>query len=363
VPTTQVFLEPAPKVHPAFAGIGDAGRHSRSEAEESEMEFRHLVGFLALAEELHFGRAAARLHLSQPSLSQQLRRLERALGVELVTRTSHEVKLTSAGRAFEVEARTIVAQLEKAAHSAREASAGRSGTVRVGYNFPAGQHVLPATLAKMHVEFPGVTVQLEEKRTGPQLAALADGELDVALVYGHPVTSEFQYRHLLRLPMIAVVGQGHKWAGRPGVPFAELSRQQCILFGRERCPAMYDTIITAAERASVRLNVACVVDDPVATGILVSVKPLVGFASASRAIFGSRIAGAVPPVVVQLYDPVPVIDLYVVWRDSESNPLQTAFLDCLEAAGPFRVPALTQAGARSAEHRSRVGDRGEELLQ
>ncbi|MTD58235.1 LysR substrate-binding domain-containing protein [Amycolatopsis pithecellobii] len=306
------------------------------------MEFRHLVSFLAIAEELHFGRAAARLHLTQPSLSQQLQRLERTLGVELVARTSHEVRLTSAGRAFEVEARAIVSQVDKAAQCAREAAAGRTGTVRVGYNFPAGQHILPMTLAKMHAEFPDVMVRLEEKRTGPQLQALADGELDIALVYGRPVTSDFQYRRLLRLPMVAVVGQGHKWAGRPGVPFAELAHQPCILFAREQSPAMYDAILSAAERTGIRLNVANVVDDPGATGILVSVKPLVGFASASRGMFAGAAAGGVRPVPVPLYQPVPMVDLYVVWREGEPTRLQTSFLDCLEAVGPFDVPALTR---------------------
>lgn len=307
------------------------------------MEFRHLVSFLAIAEELHFGRAAARLHLTQPSLSQQLQRLERTLGVELVARTSHEVRLTSAGRAFEVEARAIVAQMDKAAYSAREAAAGRTGTVRVGYNFPAGQHILPATLAKMHAEFPDVTVMLEEKRTGPQLASLAEGALDIALVYGRPVTSDFQYRRLLRLPMVAVVGQTHKWAGRPGVPFAELGRQPCILFDREQCPAMYDAILSAAERTGIRLNVSHVIDDPRATAIIVSVKPLVGFASASRGVFEGASAGGVRPVPVQLYDPVPTIDLYAVWRETDANRLQDAFLDCLEAVGPFHSPPATRA--------------------
>ncbi|TNC24165.1 LysR family transcriptional regulator [Amycolatopsis alkalitolerans] len=313
------------------------------------MEFRHLVSFLAIAEELHFGRAAARLHLTQPSLSQQLQRLERTLGVELVARTSHEVRLTSAGRAFEVEARAIVTQMDKAALSAREAAAGRTGTVRVGYNFPAGQHILPATLARMHAELPDVTVRLEEKRTGPQLQALADGDLDIALVYGRPVTSDFQYRRLLRLPMVAVVGPGHKWAGRPGVPFAELAQHPCILFGREQCPAMYDAILSAAERTGIRLNVAHVVDDPGATGILVSVKPLVGFASASRGVLAGAAAGGVRPVPVPLYNPVPMIDLYVVWRDGEPNRLQAAFLDCIDAVGPFEGPG---AEPRAAEVKS-----------
>lgn len=307
------------------------------------MEFRHLESFLAIAEELHFGRAAARLHLTQPSLSQQLQRLERTVGLELVARTSHEVRLTSAGRAFEVEARAIVAQMEKAMHSARDAAAGRTGTVRVGYNFPAGQHILPATLTKMHAQFPDVTVKLEEKRTGPQLSSLADGALDIALVYGRPVTSDFQYRRLLRLPMVAVVGQGHQWAGRRGVPFAELSRQPCILFDRELCPAMYDAILSAAERTGIRLNVAHVIDDPGATAILVSVKPLVGFASASRGMFAGAAAGGVRPVPVQLYDPVPTIDLYAVWRDTDANRLLDAFLDCLEAVSPFENPPTTKA--------------------
>lgn len=301
------------------------------------MEFRHLVSFLAIAEELNFGHAAARLGLTQPSLSQQLQSLERTLRVKLVKRTSHEVRLTSAGRAFEPEARAIMLLVDKALHAAREAAAGRTGTVRVGYNFPAMQHILPAALAKMHADYPDVTVQLEEKRTGPQLQALADRELDIALVYGRPVTSDFQYRRLLRLPLVAVVGPGHKLAGRPGVPFAELGSQRCVLSGRELCPAMYDAILSAAGRAGIQLDVAHVVDDPVATGILMSVEQLVGFASASRGMFAGAIAEGVLPV--PLYDPVPTIDLYVVWNDREPSGLQSAFLDCLEAVGPFQVPA------------------------
>ncbi|HEX3781782.1 MAG TPA: LysR substrate-binding domain-containing protein [Pseudonocardiaceae bacterium] len=304
------------------------------------MEFRHLQSFLAIADELHFGRAAARLHLTQPSLSQQLQRLERGLGVELVARTSHEVRLTQAGRAFQAEARAIVAQLEQAVHSVRDAAAGRTGTVRVGYNFPAGQHILPATLARMHADCPDVAVRLVEQHTGPQLAALAAGELDVGLVYGCPVTSGFAYKQLLRLPMVAVVGQNHAWANRSEVPVAELAGQPCILFAREHCPAMHDTVLSAAERAGVRLTIAHVVDDPGAMGILVQVKGLVGFASSSRAMFAAAAVGGVRPVPVALHDPVPTIDLYVVWRGEDGDGARTAFLDCVDSVGPFRVPPL-----------------------
>lgn len=193
------------------------------------MEFRHLVSFIAIAEELHFGRAAQRLHLTQPSLSAQLQKLEKSLGVQLVARNSHEVKLTAAGREFEGRARQIVAQMERAAQLAKATAAGRSGALSVGYNLPASRHVLPTVLAKMSTEHPDVVVSLWEKRTGPQLQALLDGTLDVALVYGHPHSAQFRYRRLLhRVPLVAVVGRGHVWATRPGVPFKELEGQSCV---------------------------------------------------------------------------------------------------------------------------------------
>lgn len=302
------------------------------------MEFKHLRAFLSIADELHFGRAAAKLHLTQPSLSQQLRQLERTLGVELVARTSHEVGLTRAGRAFEVEARAIVAQVDKARRSAHDAAAGRSGTVHVGYNFPAGQHILPATVRRMHAEYPDVTVLLAEKRTGPQLDALADGELDVALVYGRPVRPEFRHRRLLRVPLVAVVGDGHRWAGRPGVPFAELAQEPCVLFRRELSPAMYDAIVSGAAAAGIRLNIACELDDPGATEIMVAVRPLVGFTSASRAMLAGSVLGGTRTVPVPLFDPVPALDLYAAWCEPARNPLRDTFLRCLDEAGPFTVP-------------------------
>ncbi|MFI9508019.1 LysR family transcriptional regulator [Nocardia sp. NPDC052566] len=300
------------------------------------MELRHLVSFVALAEELHFGRAARRLHLTQPSLSAQLQRLEKSLGVQLVSRNSHEVALTAAGRELESHARVIVAQLERATRLVRATAEGRTGAVNVGYNLPASKHVLPDALARMTGTHPDVAVSLWEKRTGPQLAALADGSLDIALVYGHPSTTEFRYRRLLhRVPMVAVVGRRHRWADRSGVRFAELAEQECVLFAREQCPAMYDTIVHAAADSKISLRVAHTADDPGATAHLVSVRPLVGFASLTRAIsMGVGVPGS-GTVAVKLFDPVPTLDLYAVWRATESNPAVAAFLACLE---PTAVP-------------------------
>ncbi|MFB7874551.1 LysR family transcriptional regulator [Nocardia sp. NPDC056064] len=306
------------------------------------MEFRHLVSFITIAEELHFGRAAQRLHLTQPSLSAQLQKLEKSLGVRLVARNSHEVRLTPAGREFELQARRIIAQLDRAAQAAKATAEGRAGNLNIGYNLPASRHVLPEALTRMTERHPDIAVSLWEKRTGPQLAALADGSLDLALVYGHPSTADFRYRRLLhRVPLVAVVGRRHRWADRPGVPFAELHSQDCVLFAREQCPAMYDTILRAAAETGISLNVTHSADDPGATAHMVSVRPLVGFASLPRAMsMGMGVPGS-GSVAVKLVDPVPTLDVYAVWRADQQNPAVSLFLECLDSAQVDDVRALS----------------------
>ncbi|KAF0845307.1 LysR family transcriptional regulator [Nocardia caishijiensis] len=297
------------------------------------MEFRHLVSFITIAEELHFGRAAQRLHLTQPSLSAQLQKLEKSLGVRLVARNSHEVRLTPAGREFELQARQIVAHLDRAARSAKATAEGRIGSLNVGYNLPASRHVLPDALSRMTELHPDIVVSLWEKRTGPQLAGLADGSLDLALVYGHPSTADFRYRRLLhRVPLVAVVGRRHRWADRPGVPFAELQNQDCVLFDREQCPAMYDEILRSAAATRISLNIKHTADDPGATAHMVSVRPVVGFASLPRAVSMGMGATGSSSVAVKLFDPIPTLDVYAVWRAEESNPAVSLFLECVDSA-------------------------------
>lgn len=296
------------------------------------MEFRHLVAFVAIAEELHFGKAAARLHLTQPSLSAQLQKLEKSLGVQLVARNSHDVRLTSAGEAFEAHARVIIQQMEKAATSAKSTAAGMCGSLSIGYNMPAGRYILPYAMAKMSEEHPDISISLWEKRTGPQLAGLRDGSLDVALAYGRPHDAQFRHRRLLpNIPIVAVVGRGHRWAGRKVTRFAELAGEQCLMFQREQTPAMYDSILNAAADSGIELNVAQSADDSGATAHMVSVKPLVGFASWPRAVAVGLGASGPDPVAVKLVDPVPVIDLYAVWRADEPSIAVEHFLECIES--------------------------------
>jgi DNA-binding transcriptional LysR family regulator len=298
------------------------------------MEFRHLTSFLAIAEERHFGRAATRLHLAQPSLSQQLQRLERTVGVKLVDRTSHQVSLTPAGEILYSLGRKIVAQVDEATLKVREVAAGRAGTLKVGYNFPAGQRILPVALAKMSMQLPEVSFVLSEKQTGPQLAALSSGALDAALVYGRPWSSQFESRPLMQVPLVAVVGRQHSWAGRSRTSFSQLGDQRCVLSKRQSCPAMYDSILSAAARSGITLRIDTHIDDPNATAILVAIKPVVGFASAVRAESVGSASGFGQTVTVALHDPVPIVDLHVVWRADDDRSQVRAFIDCAESAKP-----------------------------
>ncbi|GAA3226407.1 LysR family transcriptional regulator [Pseudonocardia petroleophila] len=289
------------------------------------MELRHLESFLVLADELHFGRAAARLHLAQPSLTQHLQRLERRVGVRLVDRGPHRVRLTDAGAAFRDEAQRVLERAEAAVRAAREVASGRAGDVAVGFNHPAGVRILPGVLARLAVEHPRLTARLSERRSAAQLAAVAAGEIDVALAFGPPADAALRSRVLDDVPVVAVVAPGHALAGRPAVAVAELAGHDCALFARAVSPALHDAVTGAAARAGVRLPVAVEVDDTAATGIVLAGRPLVGFASRERAVeVVARGLCAVP-----LVEPEPVVALHAAWR-SDPGPRAATFLACLD---------------------------------
>lgn len=296
---------------------------------ENRLELRYLTSFLAIAEELHFGRAAVRLHLAQPSLSQQLQRLERQVGVELVARSSREVKLTVAGHAFEVEARRLLEQADHAVGVAREAAAGRNGSLAIGFNFDAGQRVLTPTLRRLNIDFPHVATTLWEARSGALLTALAEGKIDIALSFAGPVVAPLRSHRLLTVPLALVLGRQHSWADRRQVPFRELAHQRVLLFHRECSPAMHDTILAAADRCGIALTVSDHVDDTGATAIIVATRPVVAFASSTRARVPAK-----GLVSVGLVDPEPMVGVYAVWRP-DPQPTVAMFLRCLEAAAPF----------------------------
>lgn len=197
------------------------------------MELRHLRYFIAVAEELNFTRAAARLHIGQPPLSMQIRDLEQEIGVRLFERTQRRVALSAAGERFLGHARRILDGLGEAVADARRAAAGEVGELRVGFTSSLPfTDLLPDALNAYRRRFPAVRLQLREMFTTEQFGALARGELDVGFVrlQAGPPPAGIVLREIARNPLRLVVNAGHRLANAPQVSFSELGDEDFISF-------------------------------------------------------------------------------------------------------------------------------------
>jgi len=193
------------------------------------VELRHLRYFLVLAEELHFGRAARRLHIAQPGLSQQIQALERELGVELVDRSRRRVQLTAAGRTFFEEGRRSMAQLERAIDLARRAGRGEVGRLSLGAAESATYSVLPSLLREYTRRYPEVDLSVREMSSGYQVPALERGEIDIAFIRTPVEIKNFETMRLTEESMAAVLPEDHPLARKRAVPLAALSNERFIL--------------------------------------------------------------------------------------------------------------------------------------
>jgi DNA-binding transcriptional LysR family regulator len=280
--------------------------------------------FLAVAEELHFGRAATRLHISQPSLSAQIQKLERSLGTPLFVRTSRHVEITVAGRAFLDEARVVLAAIERAVERTRLVGAGLAGPVRLGYAPPASFETLPALLAAVANDSPDVTVLPSEHFSAEAPARLVAGEIDVGLVL-HPERMNGVESEPLRVePVAAVLSAGHSLAdGRP-IRLADLADETLLLFPRELAPAYYDRIIGAFERAGVHPRVTALRNPAASLARLLNVRE-VGLIPAS---FAFHLAEAQDGIVArQVVRPKILAEWSILWSAGTSSAAVARFLD------------------------------------
>ncbi|MCE9668286.1 LysR family transcriptional regulator [Myxococcus stipitatus] len=206
------------------------------------MEFRQLQLFVAVAEELHFGRAASRIGMAQPPFSQQIRRLEAELGVTLLTRTSRRVALTAAGARLLEEARSLLARRVDVITSIQRAAHGETGTLRVGFAASSAFGVLPAIVSRYRERFPHVTLELDDRESLNVGAALVGGELDVAILrapFRHPgVTTE----RLLSEPFALALPSAHPRAEQRAITLSTLANEPFVLFPRHSAPGLHDTV-------------------------------------------------------------------------------------------------------------------------
>jgi DNA-binding transcriptional LysR family regulator len=210
------------------------------------VELRQLRYFVAVAEELHFRRAAERLHISQPPLSQQIRALEEELGFPLLVRTRRRVELTPAGAAFLRDARAIVLELDGAVAGARRIDAGQAGRLRINFVGSALFSIVPGTVERFRRSRPGVALELRERATVDQLRAVRAGVADVGLVRP-PIEDddELRVQTVLRERTVAALPAGHPLAALRRVPLRRMAAEPLVLFPRDHAPGFHDLVIGA----------------------------------------------------------------------------------------------------------------------
>ena len=218
-----------------MAGIGHRHR--------ATVELRQLRYFVAVAEELHFRRAAARLHISQPPLSTQIAALEAELGVMLLARTRRRVALTPAGAAFLREARAILAGVDAAATTARAIDSGQEGVLRVSFVGSALLSIVPGIVQRFRAARPLVQIALRERPTSAQLEAVLTGIADIGLVRP-PVAPdpELVTELVLRERTVAALPADHPLASLRRVPLRRLAAEPLVLFPREQAPGYHDLL-------------------------------------------------------------------------------------------------------------------------
>ena len=208
------------------------------------MELRHLRYFIAVAEEENITRAAARLHVSQPGLSRQIRDLEDEIGFPLLERSARSVRLTEAGRRFLTEARAVLQRAKDAVEAARAIASGMEGEIHVGYAPSLTVQILPQALRTFQAEFPGVRVMLHDLSTEEMLSRLHDGKLQLALAVQPPrkMLRRLRFVELARYPLCVAVAPGHPLAGSRKVSLAQVVGEPLIVYSRKDYPEYHDSL-------------------------------------------------------------------------------------------------------------------------
>jgi DNA-binding transcriptional LysR family regulator len=292
------------------------------------VELRQLQYFVAVAEELHFRRAAARLHVSQPPLSHQIQQLESELGCRLLSRTRRRVELTPAGEVFLHDARRLLTELDGAVAAARRIGAGQTGRLRINFVGSALLSILPLAVQRFRAARPAVEIELRERPSAEQLRAVAGGAVDAGLVRPPiELTDELCARVVLRERSVAALPAEHPLARLRRVPLPRLAAEPLVLFPRSQAPGFHDLLVASLTTSGRMPQV--VQYAPEMTTIIGLVAAGIGVSLVPESVARLGLEGVV-------YRPVagaPGSELVAVTRAGEPAPLVEAFIEEAVAAG------------------------------
>jgi DNA-binding transcriptional LysR family regulator len=289
------------------------------------VELRHLRYFIAVAEELHFGRAAERLGISQPPLSQQIQALEEEIGARLFERTNRRVELTDAGRLFLDESRQVLAQVDKAVLLARRAHLGELGELKIGFTSSAPfTSTIPSSIHAFRKAYPDVHLDLQEMSSRQVLKALLEESLQVGVIRPLALPDAVHWVELFREPLVAVLRADHPLAAgsEDGLAIAALAEEPFVFFPRSYGTGLYDQVIALTRQAGFSPRIAQEASEAmtiiglVSAGLGVSILP----ASFRR----TRVDGV---VYRTLSDPEATTAVWLVRRQNEGSPLALSFID------------------------------------
>ncbi|MEH2382237.1 MAG: LysR family transcriptional regulator [Nostoc sp.] len=299
------------------------------------MELRHLRYFVTLAEELHFGRAAERLHIAQPPLSQQIRQLEKELGFELFHRTKRNVQLTEAGQVFLDEVQQIMRQLQQAIQVGRQTSRGEIGQLVVGFVSSAAYNILPTILRTFRSSVPGVSIELHELTTDQQLEWLREGRMDVGFLRPPVEENRFSCETIFQEPLMVALPEAHLLASQSNVCLTSLANEPFILFPRILAPGLYDLIISLCQQAGFSPKVA---QEAIQMQTIVSlVAAEMGVAIVPASLQNLQRIGVVYKTLQEPMSKVAIVAdvgvaIAIIWRKNEISPTVLRFLEIVKQA-------------------------------
>ena len=283
----------------------------------SMFDLNQLRCFVAVAEELHFGRAAARLNMTQPPLSRQIQVLEHIIDATLLERTSRSVRLTPAGRSFLPEAKRILKLAETASQVARRIALGKTGSLKIGYTAAAAYGYLPELIGACRQRLPDVDFSLKEMVSGEQLEALATGQIDAGLLRPPVGRPEFATKRVLAEPLLAAIPKKHPLAAREQLSIKDFDGQPFVMYSPHESRYFHDLLVALFTQADVlpryvqHLGQIHSILAMVRAGLGVSIVPA---AAAHLKIAEVRLRP------LKLRTPAPV-ELLMVWRRDHENPL------------------------------------------
>ena len=287
------------------------------------MELRHLRYFVTVAEELHFGRAAKKLHISQPPLSMQIRAPEAELGVMLFNRTQRSVALTQSGNALLGEARHILARVDQAVLMTRRVSRGEIGELAIGFISVADYNVLPVVLREFRRAFPLVNLTLRESTTDAQIRDLLAGRIDVGFVLPPINEPSLESLPILREPLIAALPDKHPLARKAGkLVLEKLKDAPFILFPRPYAPGLYDDVVSCCKAAGFSPRVE---QEAIQMQTIVSlVSAELGVALIPASLTNLRRTGV---TYKELKAGSPLTEVHLAWRRGDDLPALLVFVD------------------------------------